>query len=224
MKLSKQISKIRTYKNCSDLPILNLMIMVATGDLSMLIKNKDDQDPDVLEYYIERNNFQLHEKLDSIREEYNKLTFSKKELNRQKEIIEIMYLNQLVEIIDKVLLLYTISGNVEVLDILKQVDIKLKSGLPIEAQIYNVEKQMKVYKNKANIKKVNFSKKYNVDFDKERPDKKPPKEEIEKMLDGTALVIEKGLETGYQIDIRKTSVIRWVNLNELYEQRLAQLN
>ena len=47
---------------------------------------------------------------------------------------------------------------------------------------------------------------------------------IEKSLDKQCLLLETGLELGYKIEPKTTTMIRWLNLNEAYKQKADAIN
>ena len=79
-------------------------------------------------------------------------------------------------------------------------------------------------KNKINILNSNFKIKYKITDKELKEDKVTSVTGIEKSLDSQALMLEGNLETGYRIDIKTTSVLRWVNLLETNKSKLAKQN
>ena len=87
-----------------------------------------------------------------------------------------------------------------------------------EKQINKIKSGIDAIRNKLTIKEANFKKKYGYDAAKE------DEEDLFVILDRQALQLERGLEVGYRIDIKKTSIIRWMNLLKMAEEKSAELS
>ena len=209
---------MKTYKSCYDLPILNFMLMLDENALKYLIHDVEEQDDKDIAKYVKSNQLSLKELSSNISNEYGGLTFSKKQLKRQKELVTIMFLEAKHNAITKILNIFIETQEFKVLDLLEKVDMKIDLSKELIPQIKAIRAKAKAIKNNINIKTINFKKKYNINNLEEET------QDTRKQLDRQALALEGNLETGYRIDIKKTSVLRWINLNEKNEEVLTRLN
>ena len=214
----------KTYSSCSDMPIYNFMMCVSQNDLIYLIVNVNDSTDDQFNKYVEKNINDLTIKFNKIEEEYKAITFDKKELSKQKELARMIYLESQHNAIVKVLNLYIETNEILVLDILNELGCKFDKSNDINKQLKSANRVIMNLKNKINILNSNFKIKYKITNKELKEDKVTSVTGIEKSLDSQALMLEGNLETGYRIDIKTTSVLRWVNLLETNKSKLAKQN
>ena len=214
--------KVSHYRNCGEIPILYFMKAMVTNETKFLIKDYDNLNE--LDIYKYEKDFkdEMKETLKELSTEYSGLTFSKKELNRQKELARMMFIEAKCNLIIKVLEIVGETEEMEYLGLLNEIDIKVDLEKDLVSQIKRIKRQLSSLKNRLNIQVSRFKTKYNITDDEFKDEMKSDEKDIESTLDRHALILEKNLETGYKIDIKTTSVIRWENLmkanNEILER------
>lgn len=206
------------------MPIYNFMMCVSQNDLIYLIVNVNDSEDDQVNKYVEKNINELTIKFNKIEEEYKAITFDKKELSKQKELGRMIYLESQHNAIVKVINLYIETKEILVLDILNELGCKFDKLKNINKQLKSANRIIMNLKNKINILNSNFKIKYKITDQELKEDKITSVTGIEKSLDSQALMLEGNLETGYRIDIKTTSVLRWVNLLETNKSKIAKQN
>lgn len=215
---------IKTYKSCSEIPIYNFMMCLSTMNFTFLISNAKKVSKDKVNKFVEEKKDYLKGIFEEIEVEYKGLTFSKHELEKQKALASMIYMEAKHNAIVKVLNLYISTNEIAVLELLNSLGLKFDKKKPIAPQLKLAERATVGLRNKINIKTANFKIKYKIseaDLKNEIDDNSA---DIEKSLDSQALSIEANLETGYHIDIKKTSVLRWVNLTEANQRKIELLN
>ena len=78
-----------------------------------------------------------------------------------------------------------------------------------------IVKKFKMLKNEINVKKLKLDKLSGASNE----DEKPNPEDAIRGLDKVALSLETNLELGYNLNVRKVTVERWVNLISMSEER-----
>jgi hypothetical protein len=197
---------------------------VSQNDLIYLIINVNDYTDDQVNKYIEKNINDLTIKFNKIEQEYKAITFDKKELLKQKELLRMIYLESQHNTIVKVINLYIETNEILILDILNELGCKFDKLKNINKQLKSVNRIIMNLKNKINILNSNFKIKHKITHNELKENKVTSITGIEKSLDSQALMLEGNLETGYRIDIKTTSVLRWVNLLETNKSKLAKQN
>lgn len=174
-----------------------------------------------LRKFIDKNKSEIEESIKKIEHEYKSLTFEKRELNRNKELAKMMFMETKHNAIVKIVTLYLETKDIEVLEVLNELDVKFDRTKPIKKQLERARRETIGLRNKMNIAQANFKRKYKIDDDVVE---EYNENDVEKNLDSQALSMEGNLETGYKIDIRTTSVLRWLNLMESNRRRIEQFN
>ena len=214
----------QTYTSCSDMPIYNFMMYIHKSNLKYFIRDYIDLDKGQVSKFISKNEEKIESLVLKIEEEYKSLTFNKNELTKQKEFARMMFIETKHNIIISILKIYSETKKFYVLEVLGEFNIFFDEKKDIIPQLEKVKNICIGLKNTLNIKTYNFKIKYNINDDDFEENKKYNSDGIEKSLDNQALVLESNLETGYRIDTKKTSIIRWVNLLESNEMKLLQQN
>ena len=220
IKKKKKITPL-IYQSCSEIPIYNFMMYLHTMDAKLLISNLEKFDEEVIEKFISSNSKKISKSINKIEKEYQALTFEKRDLNKNKEIASMMFLEVKHNTISKVVSIFMNTGDVSVLDLLNDLGVGFNIDKPIAKQLEKARRTNKGIRNKINIKQANFKKKYKID-ENVKTEYEPADVEIN--LDAQALTMEGNLETGYKINIKKTSVLRWVNLMEANRRRIDEFN
>jgi hypothetical protein len=196
----------------------------STSDLKYLISNESKFSEGKVSSYVLKNEKKLKELIESMQEEYKGLVFNKKELIKQKELGDMMFIEVKHNLIIKCLSLFIETEDFSVLEILEEIQIKFDKEKELLPQLEKVRAIAYGLKNRINIKTINFKKKYNLTDTELEVEHEDTSSDIEKQLDSQALLLEGNLEKGYRIDIKKTSVLRWVNLREQNDEKIAQSN
>lgn len=199
------------------------MMCAGASDYKYLVKDFDKFKEDDVEKFISKNKDLLSDSFDKIQSEYSGLTFSDRELERHKMLFSMMYMEIKHNAITKIVNVFISTKEKSVLDLLNGFDIKIDKSKPIKDQLEKARRATVTLRNKLNIATANFKAKYKIN-DEQLKDEISDTGDVEKSLDRMALTLESNLETGYHIDIRKTSVLRWINLNEANERKLEQFN
>jgi hypothetical protein len=205
-----------THKSCSSISIYDFIMYASSGDLKHLVINYEAMPLSKVKMHCNNNKAKLVEVGDDISDEYNSLTFNKKELHRQKELAKMMYLEVQHNTIIKIINLYIETKDFSVLKTLEEFDMFFNEDDDIEKQIISAKKKATGLKMKLKIRSANFKEKYKVSA--ETKDKVSIKD-LEKNLDAQALILESNLDKGYKIEPKETSVIRWVNMMEINERK-----
>jgi len=211
---------IKTYKDCSEMPIFNFMMYISNFNLKWLISNINKHTDKEITSFIFENKPDLEIRIYEIEEEYKSLTFNKKELVKQKKLAKMMFLEMQYNAIIKVIDVYLSTQDVKVLKILNELNFKIDIDKPIEPQLEKAIRRSHGIQNKLNIQMANFKTMYKMTDKDIKDQQQPTRAGVEKSLDSQALVLEQNLETGYRIDIKKTRVLRWTNLMESNERKL----
>jgi hypothetical protein len=203
---------IKTYKSCSKIPIYNYYQATLNNDCRFLIVGYDEsEDAERFESY--RENKELQKLLKSLSEEYAVLVFDKKTMKMKKMNYTISYLVGRYNIATKIVDIYLESKELKVLLLLNDLDFKIDLEKDVDKQVEGVIKKFKMLKNEINVKKVNLEKLAGTKEENQTP------EDAIRNLDKVALSLETNLELGYNINVRKVTVERWVNLISMSEER-----
>lgn len=197
------------HKNCSSLSIWSFHQILETKNIKYLIKNYDKDNEISL---TEIQEIELIGLWDNIVTEYGLLTVDADVIKNYKLQLLITELEFKYEVCSEALDLYVTTNNIELLLLLNEFDFNINLALPLDAQIELVILKLKSLKNRIKIHKINYAKKYKKNVKK-----------IEYNLDREAMILEINLNLNYGIDVRKTSVERWVNMHKLSKEK-AEIN
>jgi hypothetical protein len=192
--------------------------MLPNKDLKYLIVGYEEISEKKIEAFVVVNENDLRKAYDEIFNDYSATKFDRRELLRMKEEGEIIYLNSTYEIIVKTLALYKEYEDIKILEIF--VDLEFTNfdiNGDIKKEIEKIVRSAKGLKNKINIKRINYEKKYLKGVED-----KMDVQDVFKTLDKQALALETNLELGYKINVKKTSVVRWLNLIDRHEKVIEQ--
>ncbi len=192
------------HKSCETLPIYNFYKIVDSDNLNYLVVNFDDLD----DVKIEIDPITARLNWNDILTEYAELTANKKILNNYEKQIEIVYLEAIINAGEKILENYNEFEDIEILLLLNKFDYAFDKTKNIENQINMVIRKIKGYRNKVRILKANYANK-----------NKKVKEEVKSNLSKDALSLELSLDIGREIDIRRTTVSKWVYMIEIMNER-----
>jgi len=196
---------MKIHKTCDSLSIFSFEEILKTKDYRHLFIN-----------YKKYRDIELNEeqKIDfekvfiGIFYEYSELTFNKKILKNYKMQIEIELLEYRYSTTVRILQLYAEYGNIEVLGLLPDLDWSLNIEKEIEPQIVVIQRKLKFVKNKIKIQKIKYSDLY-----------KDTSEKAVRNINKEALVLELNLGLNRSINPKLTSVVEWVNLINLNNEK-----
>lgn len=147
---------------------------------------------------------------EKILKQYLSLSADKTEIKNLKTQLLISQMEFKYKATIEILNLYSKFQEIEVLLLLKDLNWDLDTSKSLGPQIDRISKLLIGLKMKIKIQKANYSKKQKT------------KEDIlsEKIsLDKEALYLESNLDLGYNINPRKTSCERWINLKKLAKEK-----
>ena len=199
-----------TYVGCSDLPIYNFMMYISTNDILWFVKDKGGKD------LTESEKITIFNLSEIIVEEYREII-----LIRQKEYSKMINLELRFKIITSVLNLYEETLSFKSLTMLSELGLSFDESKPILPQIQVAKNRATGFKMKLRIAQANFKTRYKLtEDDLKKEGDRESRTSVEKNLDYQSLLLENNLETGYKIDPKTTSVLRWVNMLEMNEQKV----
>lgn len=191
---------ITYHKSCSTLSIYAFYKLVETQDLRWLIKDYDDEDTKLNPKEFN----ELAVASDLLMKEYGELTVNSKVISTYKKQILITYLEYKYTICEDILRLYIESGNEAVLDLLKEFKITTRDVKAIEQKIKGWKMEYAIHK----AQKENKDKQLN--------------NEVVRNLDREAMILEMNLKLGYNLDVKKITVVRWINMMKLASEKAKQ--
>lgn len=191
------------YNNCSELPMHNFFELIKNKDLSFLVKKKNKA-----ELFSED---ELQNKLIDIISEYNELTDNTDILREGKSKLNIEFLEMRYNLTKKILSLYLESEAIEVLLTLKDLQWSIDITKPFNPQIARINKALIGLKNKINIEKSKFIKK----FKKEEKQNTTPNFDLQEQV----LKLEINLPLNYKVNIYKDSIKKYVLWNDILEKK-----
>lgn len=194
--------------------------------LHQIIVDYDDYTNKEKKSYISNHRKEILTTFEQLQEDFSRITFSKQELQREKEKAKMTYLIGKKEILLSALIVFVETQEPEALLVLNELrGVRLKEPITKDT-IHQIENIIKGVENKITILKAKVKIKYPDLFDDDVKDKEETasNEELFLELDNQALQIELGLETGYKINVRTTNVTRWVNLIRVIRDKHERLN
>jgi len=198
---------VNYYKSCSNLPIYNFYKIIDEANYAYLSKD-----------YIEGEDFKF-DVVDAeilftkIIEEYSELTSNREVLVGFKMQIAILNYEFERDSLKSILEIFNETNDFEVLLLLSSFGFDTSNKLGIDKLLKSVISRIKNLNNKIRINKVNYTKRF-----------KTTKKEIKRNLDKEALLLEMSLELGREIEVRKTSVTKWVNMVNISSEKAKKMN
>jgi len=199
---------IKLHKSCDTLPIYNFYKIVDTADLRYLVVGYDDFDE--VKYELKSDECNIN--WSKILTEYGELTSSRNVLLNYEKQIEIKYLETRISSGEKILDIYAEFGDLEVLALLKEFDFSFDEKRDVENQINMAVRRIKGLRNKVRILKANYILRFG----------KKQKEEIKTNLVKSALSLELSLDIGREINVRTTSVSKWVYMVDISNNKAKE--
>lgn len=213
MKLKEK--KILIHKNIRTLSIYNFCMIIKANDFCYLIKNyDDDNDPDSYKGY--ENNSDLEKIWNNIKDQYDNFIGDKSERKKYLALLEIDKMKATLSLINHILDLYELTQDPVILWEINNINgFSFKHYESIGPQLDKLIIKVKHLKNKLNLANIKFEDKFLKNIDKQEESLKNIIDDI----DSTAMVFEIDLNIPYKIDIKQTSVLRWLKLIKLKEQK-----
>lgn len=194
------------YKSCKELPIYNFYKIVDDEDLRYLVKNYSEDD----------NNIKVDKRAKSIfqkiLEEYSELTSNKEIITNIKMRMFILELEFDKDNMQNILQLFKDTNDFSVLSLLSSFGFNIKESDDIDASLKRVISKIKGLKNKIRINKIKYEKRF-----------EKSKEKIKTNLDKEALILEMNLQLGREIDIRKTTVFKWITMIKISKEKSEEI-
>ena len=197
---------IKYHQSCATLSIYNFYRIMDDGDLRFLVVGYDEIESEDINVTDEATNI-----FNSIIQEYSELTSNNEvvvNLNLQILIAELEFEKDTLQ---KILYLFNYSNNFKVLKLLSNFGFEIKEDDDINLELEKVIKRVKGLNNKIRINKSKYASRF-----------KKVSEEIKRNLDKEALLLEMNLKLGREIDVHSTSVLKWVNMIDMSNERNAE--
>ena len=156
---------------------------------------------------ITRNSKDILSTFDKLQNDFSRITFSKQELQREKEKAKLTYLLGKKEILLSSLIAFSQSNEIDFLLVLNEIrGISIKEPITpstidyLETQLKGVENKITILKSKLKTKYPELFKDKDKDKDKKEDVEEQDPNELYLQLDNQALQMELSLETGYSIN------------------------
>jgi len=196
---------IQLHKTCDTLPIYNFYKIIETDDFNYLMVGYNDLN----QFDGELDPAQIGANWNEILTEYSKLVSNKKIITNYEKQIQILGLEFDIKCITETLDNFEEFEDGLVLTLLENFGINIDLKKPIGNQIEMVVRKVKGLRNKVRILKVNYANQFG----------KEEKKQVKSNLVKEALSLEMSLEMGREIDVRTTSVSKWVYMVDMATQR-----
>tara|TARA_R110002020_G_scaffold453632_1_gene668612 strand:- start:10265 stop:10876 length:612 start_codon:yes stop_codon:yes gene_type:complete len=198
--------KANYHKSCTTLPIYNFYKIIEESNLLYLAKNYIEEETNDIEIGED-----AEEHLNNILEEYSILTANKEILFNLKLQKSIKLLEYERNIISGIIDIYKETEDNNVLQALLSLGFEIRPSENIEDLLKRAIKRIKGLNNKIRINKIKYTKR----FSKKNSEGKSN-------LEKEALILEMNLKLGREINVRKTSVSKWVNMVNLSSDIIKQ--
>ena len=151
---------------------------------------------------------EVKEKINEILHQYSEETENRKLMASYKRAIQIDFYKIQEFVLDSVLEIYNKYGFSQVFLCLEDMGLKYTVGDNVEEFIKKAVRKSKSLKNKINLLEV-----------KEKENKAKGKTQKRSDMHKDAIILSMNLELGYKIDVRKTSMLEWVKLEQLSKEK-----
>lgn len=156
----------------------------------------------------------LFDTFDKLQNDYLALTFTKSNLQDEKLKAKVTYLTGKINIIELVLDSFLNTHDENIFLLLNEFR-EFKLELPITTDdVKEIKKQKTYITNTINLSLAKFKLKHKTELENEITG-----ENLEKDLDKQALSLESYLELGYNLNVKKISMLRWINLRSMAEEK-----
>jgi hypothetical protein len=188
-------STMKIYDSLSTITVYIFFKILETEDYTYLIKKREK----FLSKLSEVKKLKLQEVFKNIISEHAYKTNNFKLFNDIKKKLEYEF-----DLINAVIKIFEKYEEVEVLWVLDDMGFNFKNCDSIINELNKAIMRCKALKNKININKIKYNKA-----------NKKSSEEPDYNMDAVALSLERALDMNYRLDIKKLSMLRWVNLINL---------
>lgn len=197
--MKKSKAKMKIYDTLDSITVYLFFKILDTEDYSYLIKKREK----FVDKISELKKIELQNVFKNIITEYSLNTNNFKLFNDIKKKIYISKLEYEFNLLSSIIKIFEKYEEIEVLFVLDDIGYDFKNCDNIEKEVNKVVKKCKSLKNKININKIKYnnSNKQNADSKKENYN-----------IDSIALSLERALDLKYKLDVKETTMLRWVNL------------
>lgn len=195
------------YKSCNSIPIYNFYQIIDTNDYRFMIKDYEPEEERPIEIG-ESKSLELAELFKGIVAEYSELTMNQKVLADYNKQILIEYLEFEYNTCVQILELYQEFDSFEVVVLLREFGHQVEAE-SLEANLKKINNKLKGLKNKIRIHKINYAKKLDNKKNKSKRD-----------LVRDAMSYEQILDLKYSIDIKNTSVKKWLTIEDMCKDKI----
>ena len=211
------------YKTLNEIPVLNFFKILSDSKKNIKYLHKEYYTLSEIEINtkvsLQKNS--LLTTFTDIQNEYLALSFTKEQLQDEKSKAKVTYLMGKKQCIDSALLVFSKTYDEEAIFVLNEFNyFNYKSPITHE-NIKQIKTRATSLVNKANIEIAKLKRKAKLN---NKTSDESDNDNIEKSLDKQSLLLETGLELGYKIEPKTTTMIRWLNLNEAYKQKADAIN
>jgi hypothetical protein len=200
-------SKMKIYDSLATITVYIFFEILDTEDYTYLIKKRekfiDKENPDIINIS-EVKKLELQNVFKNIVSEHAQKTHNFKLFNDIKKKIYISRLEYEFDLISAIVKIFENYEEIEVLFVLDSIGFNFENSDSIESELKKAIIHCKALKNKININKIKYNKA-----------NKKSDEDKDYNIDAVALSLERALDMNYKLDIRKLSMLRWVNLINL---------
>jgi len=198
---------IKYHKTCSTLPIYNFHKIIDENNLLFLVKGYSEEDEDEKPQLTEEAKLIFQ----NIIQEYSEITSSKEALLGVSLQIDITALVYERDLFKKVMDLFHETRDFSIISTLSELGFSIEPIENAEDLLKRLISHIKGLNNKIRIKKNNYAKRFEKNVEKIKND-----------LDKEALMLELNLSLGREIDVHKTSVVKWVKMIDLSRERARE--
>lgn len=211
------------YKTLNEIPVLNFfkILLDSKKNIKYLYKEYDILSQIEINTKVSLQKKVLLTTFTEIQNEYLALSFTKEQLQDEKSKAKATYLMGKKQCIDSALLVFSNTENEEAILILNEFNDFNYTSPITHKNIIEIKAKAISLVNKANIEIAKLKRKFKI---KNKPTENDNNDDVEKSLDKQSLLLETGLELGYKIDPKTTTMIRWLNLNEAYKDKADAIN
>tara|TARA_R110000772_G_scaffold188838_3_gene299932 strand:- start:9994 stop:10611 length:618 start_codon:yes stop_codon:yes gene_type:complete len=198
---------LKNYESCSTLPIYNFYKIIDEGNYGYIQKDYEEGDD-----FIESDKTTSYIFL-KILEEYSVLTANREVLISLKLQISIIDYEFERDSLKSIVEIFNETNDFKVLVLLSSFGFDTSNKLGIDKLLKSVISRIKNLNNKIRINKVKYTKRF-----------KTTNKEIKRNLDKEALLLEMSLDLGREIEVKKTSILKWVNMVQLSNDKANKMN
>lgn len=199
---------MKIYEKLDEIPVFNFFKIFNNVEKNINYIYKKSKGEKLLPKSI------LFDTFDKLQNDYLALTFTKSNLQDEKLKAKVTYLTGKINIIELVLDSFLKTHDENIFLLLNEFR-EFKLELPITTDdVKEIQKQKTYITNKINLSLAKFKLKHKAQLENEIKG-----EDLEKDLDKQALSLESYLELGYNLNIKKISMLRWINLRSMAEEK-----